>query len=887
MTNWHSLFIEEIEKQLGTDTKKGLSEEEAKKRLLIYGLNELRVKKKPTYILFLEQFKNLLIIILLIATAISAVLGEVVEAVAIIIVVLVMGIMGFVQEYRAEKTLEALRKMATPITRVIRDGEEKEIPSSLLVPGDVVVLKAGDVVPADVRLFESVDLEIDESSFTGESIPVEKNAKMILDEDVPVSDRVNMAFMGTSVVNGYGKGVVVATGNNTELGKLAGMIAETKEEKTPLEEELDYFAKRIGLLIIGISIVVFALSILEGLQGFIDSLMTAIALAVAAIPEGLPAIATAILAIGAYRMAKKNALVRKLSAVETLGSVNVICSDKTGTITKGEMTLKQISFIDSSYKIKEEKSYVTIEAESNEKESNHNLEFLLSIIPPHVGNDAEIIENEGKTLIKGSPTEGAVLHAVYRLRGSSWLEEKRREYPIVKVYPFDRFRKMKSTVHMMNGKYLVVTSGAPDIILSRSTKVLTRNGEVELDKEKWNELRLLIENLGSQGYRTFGIAYRLMDNFSEDYSDEEIENNLVFMAVLGIIDPPREGVAEAIKIARRAGIKVVMVTGDHKSTATAIARMIGLDVDNGLVVEGKELEKMSDEDLQRIIDKVVVFARATPEHKVRIVKAFKAKGYRVAMTGDGVNDAPALKMADIGVAMGIKGTEVAKEASQMVLLDDNFATIVEAIKEGRVIYDNLKKPINFLLSCNLGEVATIFGAELLRLPIPLRPLHLLWVNVVTDVAPATVLGLEAPEPDIMDRPPRPPSDRLITKRKLTYYLAIGSFIGATLLLLYYSLLNEGLDIARTTVFTSLVVAEIGLVLSMRSETKHFWELPRNKWLLPGLAIAILLQLLVIYTPLRGVFDTVPLDAKHWALSLIVPLIIILVDGLRKRLKIKI
>ena len=885
MKKWHSLLIDEIEKELKTNINTGLSEEEARKRLSIYGLNELRVNKKPTYVLFLEQFKNLLILILLIATAISAILGEVVEAVAIGIVVLVMGIMGFIQEYRAEKTLEALRKMATPITRVVRNGEEREIPSSMIVPGDIVVLKAGDIVPADIRLFQSVDLEIDETSFTGESAPVEKNAKVVLDEDVPVSDRINMAFMGTSVVNGYGKGIVVATGNNTELGKLAGMIAEGKEEKTPLEEELDYFAKRIGLLIIGISGVVFALSLLEGLQGIIDSLMTAIALAVAAIPEGLPAIATAILAIGAYRMAKKNALVRKLSAVETLGSVNVICTDKTGTITKGEMTLKQISFIDSSYMIEEDKTKISV-VPSDGNFNEGNLEFLLSVIPPHVGDDAQIVSDNGRTILKGSPTEGAVLYAVYKLKGPGWIDERKRQHPVVKVYPFDRFRKMKSTVHKIDDKYLVITSGAPDVILSRSTRVLTRDGEVAIDKDTWNKLRLLIDELGSKGYRTFGVAYRWMSNFSDEYSDEEVENEFVFMAVLGIIDPPREGVAEAIKIARKAGIKVVMVTGDHKSTATAIAKMIGLDVDNGLVIEGRELDKMSEDELQRIIDKVVVFARATPEHKLRIVKAFKARGYRVAMTGDGVNDAPALKMADIGVAMGIKGTEVAKEASQIVLLDDNFSTIVEAIKEGRVIYENLKKPINFLLSCNLGEVATIFGAELLKMPIPLKPLHLLWVNVVTDVAPATVLGLEAPEPDIMDRPPRPVSDRLITKRKLIYYIAMGSIIGAALLLLYNVLLKEGLEIARTTVFTSLVVAEIGLVLTMRSETKHFWELPRNRWLLPGLAIAILLQLIVIYTPLREVFDIVYLDARHWALSLIVPIAIILVDALRKSLKIK-
>lgn len=885
MRKWHSLTIEEVERELSTNKKLGLSEEEARRRLSIYGLNEIVVKKKPLYKLFIEQFRNFLIYILLVATLISALLGEIVESVAIVIVVLVMGLMGFIQQYRAEKTLEALKKMATPITRVVRDGEEKEVLSNQLVPGDLVVLRAGDVVPADLRLIEAVDLEIDESSFTGESVPVEKKPKTILDEDVPVSERVNMAFMGTSVVNGAGKGFVVATGNNTELGKLALLIAKEEEERTPLERELDFFAKRIGIVILVISGIVFSLSVLEGLDSILNSFMTAVALAVAAIPEGLPAIVTVVLAIGAYRMAKKNALVKKLSAVEALGSVNVICSDKTGTITKGEMRLKAINFADASYLIEDSPDGRTARIEGFE--NDNRLDFLLEIIPPHVGDDAQIVDGDGSLMVKGSPTEGAVLLSVIKLRGKEWVNAKKRELPAARVYPFDRFRKMKSTVHSIQGRYLVVTSGAPDVILSNSSRVLTKDGEAPLGPELRNRLKALIEGLGSQGYRTFGIAYRWLEGFSEELTEVEVESDLTFMAVLGIIDPPREGVAEAIRLAKRAGIKVVMVTGDHKSTATAIARMIGLEVDNGLVIEGRELENMTDDELQRVIDNAVVFARVTPEHKVRIVKAFKAKGYRVAMTGDGVNDAPALKMADIGVAMGVKGTEVAKEASQMVLLDDNFATIVEAIKEGRVIYENLKKPVNFLLSCNLGEVATIFAAELFRLPIPLKPLHLLWVNVVTDSAPAAALGLEAPEPDVMERPPRTQADRLITKRKLAYYTFMGSAIGLSLLLVYSALLGEGVEIARTTVFTSLVMAEIGLVLAMRSETRHFWELPRNKWILPALSVAVLLQLLVLYTPLSRVFDTIPLDLRHWALSLIVPGVILLADGLRKMLKVKI
>lgn len=882
---WHSLSVEEVLKRLGS-RKLGLSSEEVKERLRIYGFNEITVKKKSPLKMFLKQFTNFLIAILLAATAVSLILGEIVDAVAIIIIVLIMGIMGFVQEFKAEKTIETLKKLAAPTCKVLRDGEEKIVPAREVVPGDIILLSEGDRVPADARVIESINLEVDESTLTGESVPVSKIANIVLPPDTLISDRRNMVFTGTYVVRGKGKAVVVATGANSELGKITKLVAETKEEKTPLEVELDVFGKRIGAIILGICVIVFIMTLLISHENILEALMLAVALGVAAVPEGLPAIATAILAIGARRMARKNALIRKLAAVEALGSCNVICTDKTGTITKGEMTVKILKLPTSEYYVSGS-GYIP-EGEIKLMRGNglrDDVIFLLEIVAAHTSIDVKLINENGSWTIRGSPTEGSALVLAYKGLGEKGVKAAIEKYKVIKVFPFDRFRKRKTTVHICYGKYVVVSTGAPELLLEISSKIRLNGKEEILTPSLRSQINKHIVELASQGYRTFGIAYKYSSKVME--SVEEAEKDLTFAAILGIIDPPREGVKEAIEIAKRAGVKVIMVTGDHKLTAMAIAKMIGLEVSEDEVIEGKQLDGMSDSEFRSIVDKITIYARVTPEHKARIVKMLKSKGYRVAMTGDGVNDAPALKIADVGVAMGIKGTEVAKEASQLILLDDNFATIVEAVKEGRIIFENLKKPINYLLICNLGEVATVFGAELIGLPPILRPIHLLWVNVTTDALPAAALGLEPPEPGILEKPPRSAKERFITNRKMVYYIVMGALLGALIIMLFNASLKYGLIFAQTVAFTTLVFSEFGRALVSRSEQLPMWKLPLNIWLLPAMLTSLALQLIVLYTPLNTVFKVVPLPMDTYLYMVMVPLIIIITDEVRKLLKIEI
>ncbi|MEM0102135.1 MAG: cation-translocating P-type ATPase [Sulfolobales archaeon] len=884
-TPWHSLTIEEVLQKVGSRLS-GLTSSEVEERLRKFGRNELVAKKKSPLEMFVKQFANFLIGILLVATVISLILGEVIEATAILIIVLIMAIMGFVQEYRAERTLEALKKLAAPTCKVLRDGEEKVINAAEVVPGDILILSEGDRIAADARVVESIDLETDEAPLTGESTPVAKLANITLPPDTIVGDRKNMVFMGTYVVRGKGKAVVVATGMNTEFGRITKMVVEAEEEKTPLEVELDEFGKRIGTIILGICVIVFIMTLFVEHVDVLDALMLAVALGVAAVPEGLPAIATAILAVGARRMAAKNALVRKLAAVEGLGACNVICSDKTGTITKAEMTVKVIKMLNTTYEVTgsgfEPKGEIKlVEGVSNEAD----IHFLLELLAIHTSPDVKLVQEGGQWKIRGSPTEGAALVLAYKGLGEEGVKSAIEKYRLVKTFPFDRFRKRKTTIHEYGGKYLAVSSGAPEILLDISSSVRISGSEKEVSIDVKKRIIDYITELASNGYRTFGIAYRFIDHIPE--SSEDVERDLTFLTVLGIIDPPREGVKEAIESCRRAGIKVVMVTGDHKLTAIAVAKMIGLDVTEENVLEGKQLDAMSDEEFTKIVDRINVYARVTPEHKARIVKALKSKGYRVAMTGDGVNDAPALKMADIGVAMGIKGTEVAKEASQLVLLDDNFVTIVEAIKEGRVIFENLKKPINYLLTCNLGEVASVFGAELIGLPPILRPIHLLWINVTTDALPAIALGFEPPEPGLLERPPRSAKERFITNRKLVYYIVMGALLGGMVIALFNATLPRGLAFAQTVAFTALVLSEFGRAMVSRSENLNIWKIPSNKWLIPALLVSLALQLVILYTPVNIAFGAVPLPLEIYMYMIIVPLVIIVVDEVRKLLKIRI
>jgi len=882
---WHSLTVEEVLQKVGSRLS-GLTSSEVEERLRKFGRNELVAKKKSPLEMFVKQFANFLIGILLAATVISLILGEVIDATAILIIVLIMAIMGFVQEYRAERTLEALKKLAAPTCKVLRDGEEKVIEASEVVPGDILLLSEGDRIAADARVVESIDLETDEAPLTGESTPVAKLANITLPPDAIVGDRKNMVFMGTYVVRGKGKAVVVATGMNTEFGKITKMVVEAEEEKTPLEVELDEFGKRIGTIILGICAIVFVMTLYAEHTDVLDALMLAVALGVAAVPEGLPAIATAILAVGARRMAAKNALVRKLAAVEGLGACNVICSDKTGTITKAEMTVKVIKMLNTTYDVTgsgfEPKGEIKlVEGVGNEAD----VRFLLDLLAIHTSPDVKLVRESGQWRIRGSPTEGAALVLAYKGLGEEGVKSAIEKYRLVKTFPFDRFRKRKTTIHEYGGRYLAISSGAPEILLEISSSVRLSGSDMRMSVDIKKRITDYITELASNGYRTFGVAYRFIDYIPE--SSEDVERDLTFLTVLGIIDPPREGVKEAIESCRRAGIKVVMVTGDHKLTAIAVARMIGLDASEENVLEGRQLDAMGDEEFTKIVDRISVYARVTPEHKAKIVKALKSKGYRVAMTGDGVNDAPALKMADIGVAMGIKGTEVAKEASQLVLLDDNFVTIVEAVKEGRVIFENLKKPINYLLTCNLGEVASVFGAELIGLPPILRPIHLLWINVTTDALPAIALGFEPPEPGLLERPPRSAKERFITNRKLIYYIVMGTLLGGMVITLFRATLPYGLAFAQTVAFTTLVLSEFGRAIVSRSENLNIWRIPGNKWLIPALLASLALQLVVLYTPVNIAFGAVPLPPETFLYMAVVPLVIIVVDEVRKLLKMRI
>jgi Ca2+-transporting ATPase len=840
---WHSVTAEEALRLLGSSPQ-GLSRGEAERRLSEYGRNEIAERRVSPLAMFLGQFRSFLVYILLAATAISLLLGEVLDAALILAIILLMGAAGFLQEYKAEKAVRALKEMAAPRAKVVRDGVVEQVDARELVPGDVILLEEGDRVPADARLIEAEDLEVDESPLTGESAPVEKDPGEVLPEDTPVADRSNMVFMGTYVVRGRGKAVVVATGMQTVLGRIASSLEEVEGERTLLEVELDRFGKLIGTVLIILAALVFLLAVLHG-ESILDSLLTAAALAVAAVPEGLPAIATAVLAVGALRMARKNAIVRRLAAIETLGACNVICSDKTGTITKGEMLVRRV-YVDGIDLELGPRLHV-----GNPSLSGNGLEKL--VFACAIYSDATVEERGGRLVVRGRPTEAALRELALRagLRSVDG-------YPVLRNLHFDRVRKRRSTLHAMpDGRVLVLSFGAPELLLERC-RWIEENGVVrELTDEDKRRLLKVVEEYAARALRTLGAAYRVGDPSLLDADVDEVERDLTFLAVVGISDPPREGVREAVETARRAGVRVIMVTGDHEATARAIAGEVGIRTE--AVLTGSAVDRMSDEELERELDRVNVFARVTPEHKLRLVRLLKRKGYVVAMTGDGVNDAPALKAADVGVAMGIKGTDVAKEVSDLVLADDNFVTIVEAVREGRIIYENVRKPIDYLLSCNFGEVFAVMGAELLGYPPPLTAAQILWVNLVTDSLPAFALGLEPGEPDIMERPPRGRGERLVSARRLLAYALIGTLTAGLTLLMLHFYAPMGYREARTAVFVFFTLEEVLRSFAFRSERRPFFRgLLRNKALLASVALAVALSVIPVYSPLAGVFDLEPL-----------------------------
>lgn len=885
--------IQDLEILLASDRQKGLTAEETQKRQALFGPNELEGDKGTPFILKLaNQFKDFLIIVLVVAALISAFLGERIDAIIIMAVVVINAVLGAVQENQAEKALEALKKMSAPFARVIRQGETRELPAADLVPGDLVDLEAGDVIPADIRLTESVNLRANEAALTGESLPVSKDAGTLYDHLPGIGDRANMVFSSMEISYGRGRGLVVATGSRTEIGKIADRLKGIESEMTPLQVNLNRLGKWLGILCLLISAVIFAVGLLQG-GAPLPLFMTAISLAVAAIPEGLPAVVTIILALGMKRMARENAIVKRLLAVETLGSVDTICSDKTGTLTQNEMTVTRLYAGGEGLWVtgtgyRGEGDLMTPDGRSPSEEIGRVIQRMLTI--GVLCNDAVLVEREGETGLIGDPTEGAMLAVA--LKGGLSIGDLRKTHPLVWELPFDSDRKMMSVgAFLEDGLRYSLTKGAPDNILAACDWEMGPGGPTPLTDRRREEILEQNAALARQALRVLAFAYRI----HEDDSFEGAEEEMVFVGLMGMIDPPRPEVKEAIEVCHAAGIGVVMITGDHQDTAAAIADDLRLRMPDDSILTGRQLEAMTDDQLFDLVETTTVYARVSPDHKVRIVEALKRAGRIVSMTGDGVNDAPALKRADIGVAMGITGTEVAKGAADMILTDDNFGTIVSAVEEGRVIYSNIRKVVSFLLSCNMGEILVIFLVSMILGPAyaPLIPVQLLWLNLVTDSFPALALGRERAEEGIMRVPPRERGETILNRPMiwsiLFQALAIFVTVSAAFSLgrfLYPDLAADGSLVttfhffplpgaspsrgAHTYAFITLIMSEIFRVFSARSENESVFRLGffSNRTLNQAVLLSIGLTLAVVYLPLVGqYFKTIPLLIRDWAFIL--------------------
>lgn len=854
---WYKKSKNEILQELNVDEKNGLSSTEALRRLEKYGKNKLETKKKKTlFKQFLSQLKDVMIYILIIAAIISAFLGEISDALIILLVIIINAVIGVIQESKAEKALDALKELSTPKALVKRDGSLKEILSEDIVPGDIVIIDAGRYIPGDLRLIDTANLKIEESAFTGESVPSEKDASFLPNKEIPIGDQNNMAFMSTLATYGRGVGVVVSTGMNTEIGKIAKMIEQEENDETPLQKKLSELGKILGFLAVGICILIFIISFFQG-RDLLEMFLTSISLAVAAIPEGLPAIVAIVLALGVQRMVKKNAIIRKLPAVETLGSVSIICSDKTGTLTQNKMTVTTVYTNDS---------YI--------KESDFNLndnESKLLVDCMVLCNDATYSEKSQT----GDPTEIALLESPFKL---NILKEKlEKEFKRIDEIPFDSDRKLMTTVNLVDDKKArVFTKGALDSILSICNKI-SINGKL-LDFTKEYKAKVLENSniMSDKALRVLAFAYK--DISKENIVLDSLEKDLVFIGMVGMIDPPRLEVKDSIKLCKSAGITPVMITGDHKNTAFAIANELGIAEDISQAITGHEIDKFKEEEFNEKIINYRVFARVSPEHKVKIVKAFKSHGNIVSMTGDGVNDAPSLKAADIGVAMGITGTDVSKGASDMILTDDNFSTIVSAVEEGRKIYLNIKKSIVFLLSCNLGEILTLFTAILLNWNSPLQPIHILWVNLITDSFPALALGVDKTKEDVMNNPPRNPKESIFIKSDKIQLIINGVLIGGITLFAFKlgeRLYADSLIHAQTMAFVVLSVSQLFLSLSLRSNTKSAFSLGifSNKYLVYSILLGIFLQVIIISISfIANIFKVTPLLLYDWIVVILVSLI---------------
>jgi len=847
----------------------GISTEEAAVRLGQYGPNELKEKKKRTpFMMFLDQFRDFMILVLIAAAVISGFIGELSDTIAIVVIVVLNAVVGFIQEYRAEKAMEALKKMAALTATVIRNGMPETIPSSGLVPGDVVMLEAGRIVPADIRVIEAANLRIEEAALTGESVPAEKHAGVLDDEDLPLGDRTNMAFKGTIVSYGRGAGIVVATGMSTELGKIASMLQEEEEVLTPLQKRLAAFGKKLAVAVLAICAIVFGIGILRGEQVML-MLLTAISLAVAAIPEALPAVITISLALGAKKLVRRNALIRRLPAVETLGSVTYICSDKTGTLTMNRMTVEEL-FVDGK----------TVKELDVNEQGDDGDPGRYSLAALALSNDAQE-DTEGGVI--GDPTETAL----YSFASKHGFDKKELEkiHKRVAEIPFDSERKCMTTCHTWEDGFISFTKGATDVLIERSENILSSDGLKAVDKE---ELQAVNAAMAASGLRILCIAKKEWDRLPEDISPDNMEKGLTILGLVGMMDPPREEAKDAVAMCRAAGIRPVMITGDHPLTAQTIAKRLGmLDDDPEAVISGRELEQLSLEKFEERVEHIRVYARVAPEQKLKIVKALQDKGQFVAMTGDGVNDAPALKRSDIGVAMGITGTDVSKEAAHMILLDDNFATIVRAVKEGRNIYDNIRKFLKYLLTTNSGEILTLFLAPLVGLPIPLLPIHLLWINLVTDGLPALALSVEPAEEDVMNRPPRHPRESIFAHGMGLHVMWVGLLMACIILFVQSWSIRAGNVHWQTMTFTVLCLTQLGHVLAIRSEKESLFRMGlfSNKYLLGAVLLTFVLQMATIYVPaLNPIFKTAPLTINELFISIALSSIVFVAVEIEKFIK---
>ena len=882
MKEWYKMNKEDLLTSLGTDPNLGLSDDEVKKRISEYGTNELKEEAKKSFLSkLLAQFADFLILILIGAAVISFIVGEGKDALVILAIVVLNAFLGLYQEGKAEKALEALKKMSSPTAKVIRNGHVSEVDASTLVPGDIVALDAGDIIPADLRLIESSNLKIEEASLTGESVPVEKDSHIVFQEDVSLGDRKNMAYMSTSITYGRGKGVVVETGHNTEIGKIATMIQTFEDQTTPLQKQLNRLGKVLGITTIIICIGVFLIGLLQGRE-VLEMFMVSISLAVAAIPEGLPAIVTIVLALGMNRMVKRNAIVKKLLAVETLGSTTVICSDKTGTLTQNEMTVvklytdrKIIDVTGTGYEINGE-----FKIDNQPIEDKDFLDTFLNIAV--LANDADLEKTEDGYKVIGDPTEGALITLAGK--GNIHKSTANEKYPRIEEIPFDSARKMMTTFHenYLPNKVVSFTKGAPDIVIDRCSKIKVSGVVLDFNDEMKREVLEVNSNFSKDALRVLALAYREYDELPKEISPDNNEVDMIFVGLVGMIDPARPEAKEAIRKCKEAGIKTIMITGDYKETAFAIAKELGMAESIDEAMMGDELNKLSDEELREVVKKVKVFARVSPEHKVRIVTALKENGEIAAMTGDGVNDALALKKADIGVSMGITGTDVAKNTAEMILTDDNFASIVSAVEEGRIIYSNIKKFVAFLLSCNIGEILLVFTSILLNLPVPLLAIQLLWLNLVTDSFPALALGVEKGDPDIMKVPPRDTKEPILTKSMLRGIGLQSLAIAVASLLAYrWGLQTYGGDLlkARTIIFATLITAELLRAFSSRSQKYTLFNIGffTNMTMVYAVLVSFALLLLVLYVPfLQPIFHTTALGLGDWIVMLgfaIIPLVV--------------